>query len=86
MTTTGFKPKFTLKTVKHGGIAGITIWGCFPCYGAGPIHRIQGFMDQFVYTEVLEEVMFAWAEEEMSLKWVFEQDKDPKRTSKRAAS
>lgn len=40
MTTTGFKPRFTLKTVKHGGIAGVTIWGCFPYYSSHT--RVRG--------------------------------------------
>lgn len=82
---TEFKPQYTLKTVKHGG-ASIMIWGCFSYYGVGPIYRIPGIMDQFGYIKILEEVMLPYAEEEMPLKWVFQQDNDPKHTSKRAAS
>ena len=76
-------PKLTLKTVKHGG-SSIMIWGCFSYYGVGPIHRIVGKMDQNVYVDILENVMWPYAEYEMPLKWVFQQDNDPKHTSKKA--
>ena len=60
------------------------IWGCFSYYGVGPIYRIPGIMDQFEYIRILEEVMLPYAEEEMPLRWTFQQDNDPKHTSKRA--
>ena len=82
---TEFKPQYTVKTVKHGGTS-IMIWGCFSYYGVGPIYHISGIMDQFEYIRILKEVMLPYAEEEMPLKWVFQQDNDPKHTSKRAAS
>ncbi|CAI9544319.1 unnamed protein product [Staurois parvus] len=43
-------------------------------------------MDQFEYIRILEEVMLPYAEEEMHLKWVLQQDNYPKHTSKRATS
>ena len=80
---TEFKPQYSVKTIKHGG-ASIMIWGCFSYYGVGPIYRIPGIMDQFEYIRILEEVMLPYAEEEMPLRWTFQQDNDPKHTSKRA--
>ncbi|CAI9552555.1 unnamed protein product [Staurois parvus] len=62
------------------------IWGCFSYYGVGPIYRIPGIMDPFEYIRILEEVMLPYAEEEMPLKWVFQQDNDPKHTTKCATS
>ena len=35
-------------------------------------------MDQFEYIKILEQIMLPYAEEEMPLKWVFQQDNDPK--------
>uniref|UniRef100_A0A7N8XIW6 Transposase Tc1-like domain-containing protein n=1 Tax=Mastacembelus armatus TaxID=205130 RepID=A0A7N8XIW6_9TELE len=80
-----FKPQYTVKTVKRGG-ASIMIWACFSYYGVGPIYRIPGIMDQFAYVKILEEVMLPYAEEDMPLKWLFQQGNDPKHTSKRAKS
>lgn len=80
---TEYQPQYIVKTVKHGG-AKIMVWGCFSHNGVGPIYRIPGIMDQHGYIKILDEVMLPYAEEEMPLKWVFQQDNDPKHTSKRA--
>lgn len=78
---TEYQPQFTRKTVKHGG-AKVMIWGSFSYNGVGPIHQIKGIMDQRMYAEILNEVMLPYAEENMPLKWVYQQDNDPKHTSK----
>lgn len=78
-----YRPRFTCKTIKHGGTS-IMVWACFSYYGVGPIHCIKGIMDQHVYCEILETVMLPYGEYEMPLLWVFQQDNDPKHTSKKA--
>ena len=74
-------PRYTLKTVKHGGLS-IMVWACFSYSGVGPIFMIDGIMDRSVYVNILENVMFPYANREMPLKWTFQQDNDPKHTSK----
>lgn len=77
-----FKPQYTTKTVKHGGLS-LMIWGCFSYAGVGPIIEIVGIMDKEYYLKkVLQDVMYPYAAENMPLKWVFQQDNDPKHTSK----
>lgn len=78
-----YDPKYVLKTVKHGG-AKINVWGCFSYYGTGPIFWIKETMNAQIYVNILETVMLPFAEENMPLKWVFQQDNDPKHTSKLA--
>lgn len=78
-----YKPQFTSKTVKHGGHS-IMVWGCFSYQGVGPIYWIKTVMDSSVYVKILDEIMLPYASYEMPLVWVFQQDNDPKHTSKMA--
>lgn len=78
---TEYNPKYTLKTVKHGG-GNIIVWGSFSYYGVGPLYRIQGIMKATDYVDILQNCMLPYAEENMPLRWVFQQDNDPKHTAK----
>lgn len=76
-----FDPKYTKKTVKHGG-GNIKIWGCFSGYGGvGPTKLITGNMDQYQYKEILEESMLPYAEDNLPVIWTFQHDNDPKHTA-----
>jgi hypothetical protein len=59
------------------------LWECFSGFsGVGPLYRINGIMDQHVYKSIMENKMEPHAEENMPLRWTFQQDNDPKHTSR----
>ena len=60
------------------------IWACIVYYGVGSIYWIKTVMDQHVYVDILQIVMLPYAEDEMPFICVFQQDIDPKHTSKKA--
>lgn len=76
-----FNPRFVSPIIKHGG-GSIMVWGCFSWNGVGPIHRIEGNMDAVKYVEILQNVMLPYAEENLPVIWKFQQDNDPKHTSR----
>ena len=59
----------------------VMVWGCFYGYGLGPLHRIDGIMDRWVYKDILQNIMLPHAEWEMPIRWIFQQDNDSKHTS-----
>ena len=75
-----YNPRCLIPTVKGAGGC-VMVWGCFSRSGVGPIHRIEGIMDRFVYVDILQNVLEPYAEDHLLLNWVFQQDNDPKHTS-----
>jgi transposase len=72
-------------TVKFGG-GNLMIWGCMTAHGVGLMCRIDGKMDAALYKEILEDeflgtVEYYGMEKD---KIIFQQDNDPKHTSKTA--
>ena len=61
-----YNPKYTIKTIKHGGCS-IMVWACSSYFGVGPIHHITTTMDQHVYVDILDKVMLPYADYEMPL-------------------
>lgn len=72
-------------TVKHGG-GSIMVWGCMSTCGVGNLVRIDGGLNAELYCKILEEDLASSVEfygEELA-NFVFQQDNDPKHTSKLA--
>ena len=77
-----YDEKNTLPTVKHGG-GSIMLWGCFASAGTGKLQRVQGTMNSLQYQEILDEnVMQSVTNLRLGRRWTFQQDNDPKHTSK----
>lgn len=74
-------PRYVSPTVKHGG-GSVMVWSCFSGHGVGPLHRIRGIMDQFMYRDILENIMEPHSEEFLPLTFTFQHDNDPKHSSK----
>lgn len=80
--STAYNEKNTLPTVKHGG-GSVMLWGCFASTGTGNLQRINGIMDSTKYQEILEKnVMPSVKKLKLGRHWTFQQDNDPKHTSK----
>lgn len=76
-----FRPRNTVGTVKHGE-RNIKLWGCFSYNGVGPMFWIKQNMTKEIYLKILETIMLPYAEENMPLHWVYQQDNDPKHTAR----
>uniref|UniRef100_A0A8R1HZ23 DDE_3 domain-containing protein n=1 Tax=Caenorhabditis japonica TaxID=281687 RepID=A0A8R1HZ23_CAEJA len=64
-----YAPQYQCPTVKHGG-GSVIVWGCFSDTSMGPLKRIVGTMDRYLYEDILENT----------------QDNDPKHTSGHVAN
>jgi hypothetical protein len=79
-----FLPECLAPTVKFGG-GKIQVWGCFSYNGAGPLYRIHGKMNGAKYREILKNQMAPYLQDvqgQMGVQPIFQQDNDPKHTSK----
>jgi hypothetical protein len=75
----------TTPTVKHGG-NNLMVWGCMGWNGVGKLVEVQGKMNAEQYCEILEDGMLESFEklEMEEEERIYQQDNDPKHTSKRA--
>uniref|UniRef100_A0A8R1IBM4 DDE_3 domain-containing protein n=1 Tax=Caenorhabditis japonica TaxID=281687 RepID=A0A8R1IBM4_CAEJA len=80
-----YAPQYQCPTVKHGG-GSVMVWGCFSDTSMGPLKRIVGTMDRYVYEDILENTMRLWVRSNLGRSWVFQQDNDPKHTSGHVAN
>lgn len=68
-------------TVKHGG-GSVMVWGCFSYYGIGRLVFIDGRMDSGMYCNILANNLLDYVHEIGLSEYIFQQDNDPKHTSK----
>lgn len=68
-------------TVKHGG-GSVMIWGCFGGTSVGELVKIEGIMRKEQYRRILEESAIPSGVQILGQNFVFQQDNDPKHTSK----
>uniref|UniRef100_A0A8R1IAP6 Transposase n=1 Tax=Caenorhabditis japonica TaxID=281687 RepID=A0A8R1IAP6_CAEJA len=57
------------------------VWGYFSDTSMGPLKRIVGTMNRYVYEDILKNTMQPWARTNLGRSSVFQQDNDPKHTS-----
>lgn len=76
-----FHPKYTTKSVKHGG-GNIKVWGCMSWYGTGPIVEIKDTLTQYSYLDILKNIMEPYADDKLPVLWTFMHDNDPKHTAR----
>lgn len=79
-----------IPTLKYGG-GNIMVWGCFTWFGVGNIHIIQGLMNAQMYCDILSsslvptlDALFMINDQATSGDILFQQDNDPKHTSRLA--
>jgi len=73
------------QVVKHGG-GHIMVWGCISWNGPGRLHRVEGNMNAVQYTSILSESFLGSLDDKKThpRNVIFQQDNDPKHTSKLA--
>src|SRR5271155_5352150 len=78
----------TTPTVKHGGVNNLMVWGCMGWNGVGKLIEVEEKMDAQQYCEILEDGLVESFEEldiEEGQRY-FQQDNDPKHTSRLATT
>ncbi|CAK9819099.1 Transposable element Tcb1 transposase [Anthophora quadrimaculata] len=76
-----YKKNCTKPTVKGGGGSAL-VWGSMSMNGTGPIRRITGIMDRFVYLDIVKNVLLPFAKDKMPNDWIYQADNDPKHTAR----
>ena len=77
---TRYDVQYQLPTVKHGG-GSVMVWGAFHAGKIGPLYRIHGKMDRFVFKNILKNVLVPFIKQGMPRGWMFQQDNAPKDTA-----
>ncbi|MDF4290226.1 transposase, partial [Vibrio parahaemolyticus] len=68
-------------TVKHGG-GGVMVWGCFAGDTVGDLFKIEGTLNQHGYHSILQRHAIPPGLRLVGRSFIFQQDNDPKHTSR----
>ncbi|KAF0046089.1 hypothetical protein F2P81_002618 [Scophthalmus maximus] len=68
-------------TVKHGG-GGVMVWGCFAGDTVGDLFKIEGILNQHGYHSILQRHAIPFGLRVVGTSFIFQQDNDPKHTSR----
>ena len=68
-------------TVKHGG-GGVMVWGCFAGDTVGDLFKIEGTLNQHGYHSILQRHAIPSGLRLVGRSFIFQQDNDPKHTSR----
>ncbi|CAJ0966938.1 unnamed protein product [Ranitomeya imitator] len=68
-------------TVKHGG-GGVMVWGCFAGDTVGDLFKIEGILNQHGYHSILQQHTIPSGLRLVGPSFIFQQDNDPKHTSR----
>ena len=68
-------------TVKHGG-GGVMVWGCFAGDTVGDLFKIEGTLNQHGYHSILQRHAIPSGLRLVGPSFIFQQDNDPKHTSR----
>lgn len=82
----GLSDRTTTPTVKHGGGNNLMVWGSMGWEGVGMLVEVEGIMDATQYCSILDHAVEE-SFEKLEMKEgerIFQQDNDPKHTSKMA--
>lgn len=80
-----FKPECILPTVKHGG-GSVMVWGCFSHAGVGQLLQVEGILKKEQYHSILQRQAIPSGINLIGRGFIFQQDNDPKHTSKLCTS
>jgi transposase len=81
----GFEERNVVGTLKYGG-GSTMLWGCMTISGPGHMTQVEGRMNAKQYTDILSQNLFQSATDTgfQGTDFIFQQDNDPKHTSKLA--
>lgn len=76
-----YLPECIVPSVKHGG-GSVMVWGCFGGTNVGDLIKIEGILNKEGYKKILQKNMVSSGTRLIGPGFVFQQDNDPKHSSK----